>query len=441
MKSDSNTEMDSLLRRHARRKGGLASGAAGSSASDTSGASAGTHMDADEMNAYAEGELPEAARLRYVAHLADCDQCRTIVTGLTLSANLPVKDEERAPQQATTATTQSSWREWLAALFAPPMIRYGAMALALLCVVGVVFVAMRQQRSSGQQDGPTFIAQNNEGAKQPASAVKSDSAEQPATNASPGSVGGADNQAETKERAANLARPPTETETGGANDQVKTSQPLGATSADAPTTSVNAPAPVSTTEPAPKQEAKGPRDETLADLNRPASPAPPPSASPGGSAGRMQETAESDRLGQTRKERADKDERAAGAGVTSSSTIARESEESVRQRRPARRSEARQRSEDNVQTMTDGADASSKPANRAGARAAETRSVGGRQFRREGGAWVDTAYTSGRATVNINRGSEQYRALIADEPGISTIANQLGGEVIVVWKGRAYRIR
>jgi hypothetical protein len=67
--------------------------------------------------------------------------------------------------------------------------------------------------------------------------------------------------------------------------------------------------------------------------------------------------------------------------------------------------------------------------------------VGGRQFRQQGNAWVDTAYTQGRATVNITRGSEQYRALTADEPGLRSIAEQLGGEVIVVWKGRAYRIR
>jgi hypothetical protein len=47
---------------------------------------------------------------------------------------------------------------------------------------------------------------------------------------------------------------------------------------------------------------------------------------------------------------------------------------------------------------------------------------------------------SGRATVNVTRGSEQYRALVADEPGLRTIAEQLGGEVVVVWKSRAYRI-
>ena len=41
--------------------------------------------------------------------------------------------------------------------------------------------------------------------------------------------------------------------------------------------------------------------------------------------------------------------------------------------------------------------------------------------------------------INVQRGSEQYRALIADEPGLRTITQQLGGEVIVVWRGHAYR--
>jgi len=71
----------------------------------------------------------------------------------------------------------------------------------------------------------------------------------------------------------------------------------------------------------------------------------------------------------------------------------------------------------------------------------ETRSVMGRHFAREGGAWVDTAYEPSQAALRLARGSEQYRALVADEPGIRTIAEQLDGVVIVVWKGRAYRIQ
>jgi hypothetical protein len=72
---------------------------------------------------------------------------------------------------------------------------------------------------------------------------------------------------------------------------------------------------------------------------------------------------------------------------------------------------------------------------------AETRSVAGRRFRRDRGIWIDTAYDSSRSPFSVTRGSEQYRTLVADEPAIKTIADQLDGEIILVWKGRAYRIQ
>jgi hypothetical protein len=71
----------------------------------------------------------------------------------------------------------------------------------------------------------------------------------------------------------------------------------------------------------------------------------------------------------------------------------------------------------------------------------ETRTVAGRKFRRQNGAWIDTAYNSTQAVTVVRRNSEQYRALIADEPSLRRIADALSGEVIVVWKGRPYRIR
>ena len=70
----------------------------------------------------------------------------------------------------------------------------------------------------------------------------------------------------------------------------------------------------------------------------------------------------------------------------------------------------------------------------------DVRTVGGRRFRRQGQSWIDTAYDPAKAAISVVRNSEQYRALIADEPGIRTIAEQLPGEVVIVWKGRTYRI-
>ena len=39
---------------------------------------------------------------------------------------------------------------------------------------------------------------------------------------------------------------------------------------------------------------------------------------------------------------------------------------------------------------------------------------------------------------NVSRESDEYRAL---DSGIRSIAEQLGGDVLVVWKGKAYRIQ
>ncbi|MGB8511170.1 MAG: hypothetical protein WCD76_22560, partial [Pyrinomonadaceae bacterium] len=71
----------------------------------------------------------------------------------------------------------------------------------------------------------------------------------------------------------------------------------------------------------------------------------------------------------------------------------------------------------------------------------ETRGVGGHRFRREGGAWVDVNYKPTMPTTGVRRDTESYRALIADVPELGRIAEQLGGEIIVVVKGRSYRIR
>jgi hypothetical protein len=71
----------------------------------------------------------------------------------------------------------------------------------------------------------------------------------------------------------------------------------------------------------------------------------------------------------------------------------------------------------------------------------ETRSISGRRFTRAENVWVDTDYDAARTTIKVTRGTDQFRALVADEPGIRAIADQLSGTVIVVWKNRAYRIQ
>src|SRR3954463_11220751 len=114
MKQSDSTEMDRLLRRYARRNAGTLPVRDGLESAGTQDASSSAHMDADELNAYAEGALPEAARSRYFAHLADCDRCRKLVTELTLASGV-VSEEKRVA--VPESRPSRSWREWLATLF------------------------------------------------------------------------------------------------------------------------------------------------------------------------------------------------------------------------------------------------------------------------------------------------------------------------------------
>jgi hypothetical protein len=70
--------------------------------------------------------------------------------------------------------------------------------------------------------------------------------------------------------------------------------------------------------------------------------------------------------------------------------------------------------------------------------AEQFRSVGGRKFQRQGNAWVDTKFKTSMSVRNIARGSDEFGAL---DSGLRSIAQQLSGEIVVVWKGKAYRIR
>ena len=68
----------------------------------------------------------------------------------------------------------------------------------------------------------------------------------------------------------------------------------------------------------------------------------------------------------------------------------------------------------------------------------ETRSAGGRKFRRQGNSWVDSKFKSSMPVKSISRGSSEFGEL---DSGLRAIAQQLGGEVLVVWKNKAYLIK
>jgi Putative zinc-finger len=431
--------MDRLLRRYSRRNAEAlpaAGNALNENAQDRTG---GAHMDADELNAYAEGALPEAARARYFTHLADCDSCRKLVTELTLASGALVEEK----RVAVTETPRSkSWREWLAAIFSPPVLRYAVPALALFGVIIVAVVMMRARREE------SFVAQNNEATNNTALRTQAN---------------------ENSDGAASSAN--TNTDTNHSNANSANSNIASASAQASP-----APAGVIT----PEQEEKTP---TTTPENGPLLfPPPAPLADSPNSKSAVGQTGLDEKRPGTFGENDKRGEVAAGAPVPQATPApvlaspqpanaadSSKREEQAKAKNPAkdddevvvidrtgptattnktasnelRRDRSAKATEPLAASAGGRAAASPKKETRGVAteseRPAETRSVGGRQFRRQGNAWVDTEYNSSRSTTNVARGSEQYRALLADEHGLRTITQQLGGEVIVVWKNRAYR--
>src|SRR6266567_7773682 len=112
-----------------------------------------SHLDADEMTAFAEGALPEVARAQYVSHLADCDRCRKQVSSLALTAGAVARAEQSL---ADNGERRNVW-QMLAGLLALPVLRYAAFGALLLIVAGVAFIALRrpaEQRALVAADEP-----------------------------------------------------------------------------------------------------------------------------------------------------------------------------------------------------------------------------------------------------------------------------------------------
>jgi len=339
------------------------------------------HLDADELNAYAEGVLPPAARARYTEHLSECDGCRGLLVGLSQSV----------PSQAATPEASPHFWQRLTSLFSPAVLRFAVPVLLLTAVIGVTLIALRQRGTN------EFLAQN---------------------------------------------QAPTATSSAPANAQV---QPNATPSVTSPTVA-NGPISIPKVEPTVKKQAgddtrakelveeKPPARETSAFAAKDAAASPAESGAAIPPSGAVQPKAapappvmsenESDAIdrAQKREDQRRRDE-------------ANRLEDIHGPNRAATQQNAAPMNNRGVATLGGARTVEKKKAE------VESRSVGGRTFLREGNAWIDTAYEPSNSLTRVTRGSEQYRALVADEPALRTIAQQLDGVVIVVWKGRSYRIQ
>ena len=450
MREGFDKEIDSLLRRTARAPAGARGNGSGAS-------KPATHLDADELAAFAEGALPEAARMNVVSHLADCGECRSLAVNLTRAAGVETELEKRAAAAASPSRERESKpaRGWLAALFAPRTLRYVAPALVVCLVAAVSFIALRSRQGAG---GIVSLQDRNTSAR-PSIATSGDNsqsaydgptASNANANANTATTTTGEVVAESKDKGtsdvASVAPYKKEADadapdgsTTGARPESKAasedaeaqSPPRAKEGDDAP--SAAAPAPVEAAKSAPSENypaTKGGENMKGGD-NMKAGPPPPPkqadevasSEQSQRGAGRNYEPQAPD--GSRARSRVGSNNSQSVGGLAATPRDARDS--SRENAAPARRGGAAQN-----ERLDDG---------RAANTAEDSRSVAGHRFRREGGAWVDVNYKRSMASTGVRRGTDAYRALVADIPEIGRVAEQLGGSVIVVVRGRAYNIR
>jgi hypothetical protein len=449
MKEAFDKEFDSLLRRHAR-------GAAGVRTDGARAAGEASHLDADELSAFAEGALPAPARFAAVSHLAECDRCRGIAVGLARASGFAVAAEKgaaavaaAAPAVRSEASSHAGRRAWLSSLFAPRVLRYAAPILAL-CVVGVVsFVALRSSR---------------QGAGAPSSQVAVDEGRRVENQKEAAGVAAPENNAAANANADGLVARATDEATRGsitsaspAPQPVAPGQAGGGAGQGGAVASAPAAAEVTTEQPAPPSPVG--RAEVASDA---------PAASKAGPA----EEREADKKAENAPSKSDENKEKASRG-TEPVDVATNNDQYAQKRAQSRAYESqtpdgsRNRSSGTQSNVAGGSLAAPPPApktedrdtaatrrarkaepsgEREGSddetvRVSETRAAAGHRFRRDGGAWVDVNYKSSMPSTGVRRGTESYRVLVADMPEIGRAAEQLGGEVVVVIRGHAYRVR
>ena len=345
------------------------------------GDSPGVHLDADEIAAFAENALPERSRALHMAHIADCDRCRKILS------NIIALNAEAEPEMAAAAVSASvpvaAETPWYRKLFLYPNLAY-VMGGLVLVLGGLIGLSVYQGTLS---DGQTAISQ----------ATDAETSRGPMAPTEPQFSAAAN----TSANAASI--------------------PSGSTAKPSNEVTAAAPAPSSS-------------DVAVADMPAakplPQAAAPPPAL--------MAET-------ESRQADTAKEDDAKARMITQESEKKKLSARNAQRREEMSKDGVDTQTAPRTQAgglakATPGPtrDMQQNFPNRAdNTYELRSRRVGGRDFQFRNGAWYDTAYR-GQGTTNVRRGTEEYRRL---DGGLRSIAESLNGVVVAVWGGKAYRIQ
>ncbi len=401
MIEDFDKEIDALLRQSA--QGETASAAGNRKPAIETPKS--EHLDADEISLFAENALPEKARVVYTKHFADCGRCREILSNvISLNAEETRAEAVSAEEIKRDAATPIPWYR---RLFAAPNLAYalGALILIFGALIALTFLKSVPRDSDILQ-----------------------------TRETPTNIGGASaNGDETKTIETNAAMTNSASAMSNAGSTISnTATTTSAADSGAPTAAASMSNNSLVSNSATPNKQSEPKSETTKK--------------------------------ETTKSEAEKTETAKNDAPVEENSVAATNDKTRLQAGALNLAEQKRTTTENKETVSVAdnsaksaavvsADApSTKPQPRApAARAAppakqnrimkaeniETRQSGGKIFRRENGVWYDSAY-GGQGATNIRRGSEDFKKL---DSGLRAVADAFSRTVVVLWKGKAYRIQ
>lgn len=348
----------------------------------------GKHLDADAIAAFAENALPAKVKALYTAHFADCGWCRASLSHVIA---WPPAEPKAAGIAAPAAESSSSW---ISSWFTPRNLTLAMGGLVLLFAGVLGFLAIRNSRT----DSNATIAQVDQN-------------EEP--RGAPYASGLGSNSSNTAPTATNTSSTPDASANKAASNSAVTGTGAGPGTLGRGPSSPTGETTVVTGDPA----------APVAVAEQPAGAAPPPPATSERDPKTGEKSADENKAknedARNRESRMQYDGMSRDAKKVSGPT----------------RSAGPRLNQQNVNSdlqMSQSATGRAAAATRSG-----IRSAGGKKFESRGGAWYDTSYR-GQATNNVARGSEEFDKL---DDGLRSIARSIGGVVVVVWKGTAYRIQ
>lgn len=359
-----------------------------------------SHLDADEISAFAENALPENAQQLYTAHLADCTRCRKILSNLI---SLNAEAETGAASAAiVTESVAKIETPWYRRFFAFPQLAY-AMGALVLVFTGFTAYLILQTASNSRDAQISQAPETGSGARGP-------SFEEP-------NFSTANTAASNTMSNANVSFN-TASNTASVSNAATSVSPVNSAASNATSVNTSSARPSVPAQPLPtlslREEARDAAKPSETEAERQ----------------KNEIQAESATVSDAVKE-TDAAKRADTAGAALSKL---ENKPAAKQAAPPPpRAAAPQDLPINGRSADDRSVAKSKKDSFAG----KTRTVSGKNFTRRDDVWYDAAYR-GQTTTNVLRSSGDYKKL---DSGLRSIADSLGGTVVVVWKDKAYRIQ